>query len=110
MANPEYWEDIKKSDDRPEYKALTHWFQFVFKWFAHGVNGHFGSVKALSKCFLQAFYQDHVELTKVVWKPIPSFLLPSNKELAFMQDDSVNCGICSLLFMIDLVASQVDNS
>ena len=109
-ANPEYWADIKKYDDRPECKTLPHWFEFVVKWFVHGVNGPFGTVSSLSKPFLKAFYHDDVELSKVVWKPVPDFLLPSSKELAFKQDDSVNCGICGLLFMIDLVASQVDNS
>jgi hypothetical protein len=94
----------------PEYKNLPHWFTFVVKWFVHGLNGPFGSFRNLSKKFLKAFYSNDVELAKVVWKPMPSFLLPSSNVLTFKQNDKVNCGICCLLFLIDPVASQADTS
>ena len=76
----------------------------------NGVNGPFGSVEKLSNSFLKAFYDNNVELTKVVWKPNIPFLCPSGNVLSFKQNDVVNCGICCLLFLIDLVASQVDES
>ena len=43
-------------------------------------------------------------------KSIPEFILPATDALSFKQNDYFNCGICCLLFLIDLVASQVDNS
>lgn len=76
----------------------------------NGLNGPFGSVGTISAKFLQTFYKNDDKQRLTVWKAMPPFLLPSINEFAFMQNDSVNCGICILLFMIDLVASQSDKS
>ena len=98
-------------DDKQEnYQNLPHWFTFVVKWFAHGVNGPFGSVNKISKDYMTAFYDNNADLAKVVTKSAPRFILPAADVLSFMQNDQVNCGICCLMFLIDLVASQVDTS
>ena len=109
-ANPEYWDTINDRDKRPEYKNLPHWFTFVAKWFLHGINGPFGTVKKLPKGLMHAFYENNADLAQVVWKPPPTCLHFAPHSFTFVQNDSVNCGICCLLFMIDLVSSQVDQS
>ncbi|HEY9299411.1 MAG TPA: hypothetical protein VIQ31_24230, partial [Phormidium sp.] len=109
-ANDDFWSQVKKMDDWAAYKDLPHWFSFAFKWFVHGLNGPFGTVSKWSDPFVQIFYENDPGVAATSWTAIPPFIVPNSKCLKFcqMRGDVVNCGVCCLMFIIDLVTSQVD--
>ena len=63
-----------------------------------GINGPFGTVKNISKKYMDPFYGNNAEIARVVMKSVPEFILPATDALSFKQNDYVNCGICCLLF------------
>ena len=109
-ANIEYWKNIDDENQRQQYKNLPHWFTYIVKWFLHGVNGPFGTVSKLSDGYVQAFYHNNMELTKVAKKTSLKYVGHDEDVFCFKQNDNVNCGICCLLFMIDFVSTQVECS
>ena len=86
------------------------WFTFSLKWFLNGLNGPFGVVEHFSDVFLEQFYKNDIEIAANIWRPVPECILPNPKSVSFVQNDSVNCGVCYLLFMVDLVVSQIEQS
>ena len=91
---------------------MLHWFTFVVKWFVNGLHGPFGTVSNFSNPFVKAFFNNDAELLNLNRIPLPPFLYANQESLAFIQPkhDKVNCRICCVLFMINLVSSQVANS
>ena len=82
----------------------------MVKWFIHGINGPFGIVSKISRGFIQHFYNNNPDIAQGVWKTPIGFITPTNKSIVFKQNDDVNCGVCCMIFMIDMVASQMNNT
>ena len=98
VAKHESWSQIENEDKHAPYQNLLHWVTFAVKWFVQGINGPFGTVKNISKKYMDALYGNNAEIARVVMKSVPEFILPATDSLSFRQNDSVNCGISCLLF------------
>ena len=56
------------------------------------------------------FYDGDPRQAVQEWIIISPFLYLKSEFLVFIQDGSVYCGVCCMVFMINLVCSQVANS
>ena len=108
QGGADYWKNFNKEVERAQYKDMPLWYTFVLKWFLNGLNGLFGVIKHFSDMSLDKFYKNNVEVAANEWRPVSRCILPNPKSISFVQRDTVNCGVCSLLFMVNLIVSQVE--
>lgn len=109
-ADPAFWEVMKEKENRKQTESLPHWFTFVFTWFATGLSGPFGTVSTFTAQFVESFWNNDFKTSVLNFHSIQKYLEPSPESFVFTQNDSHNCGVCCLIFMIDLVCSQVSNT
>ena len=107
--NNEKWQHVLSDDDENE-DEMPAWFQWVAQWFFNGLNGPFGRVNYIPDDMIRSFYP--TDFSKILRNlgGIPKNLVPYPSCTAFIQRESHNCGICCLLFMIDFLLSQVDQT
>jgi len=85
------------------------WFLWVTKWFLNGLNGPFGKLLKLPENIITALYPSKKKIQYDKMVAIGNNLSPSPACYAYKQNDDYNCGVCCLLFMIDLIL-QVDQT
>jgi len=98
--------------DTTENDKLPEWFVWVAKWFLSGLNGPFGTVDKIPNLISSNFIRTKKKRkkSKVTFQHIGDNLLPNMDCTFFQQMDGHNCRVHCVLFMVDLVLSQVDQT
>src|SRR5688572_17878999 len=91
-----------KKQKTPIVNGIPEWLIWVVKWFMNGLNGPFGTILKFHPLYLSTFFNDDSTMVQKVHHPIRCNLIPGHNSVAFTQDDSTNCEVCCLIFIIDL--------
>jgi hypothetical protein len=104
--DPVIWDDAKEMEEAARNGGLSPNVYWACKWFLNGLNGPFGNVSLYSHDLIATILKNDNVATTVSSNQIKNNLLPNKNSISFVQDDIVNCGVCCLLFMYNLVTTQ----
>ena len=98
------------TEETDQIDGAPTWFLWVSQWFLNGLNRPFGKLLKLPENIIAALYpsKKNTQYDKMV--AIGKNLSPSPACYVYKQNDDYNCGVRCLLFMIDLVITQVDQT